>query len=380
MTGFVSLGYGRAPLRTAIPKSAFCANFATNQKAPCIETLLEQALLAPVDAVPLAASSYDNVVLVISDATRADPRTAMVAAVLRHLKGSPQITFVVANGTHAPGSDELLDWSRVPHYPMVQHDCDAPEQHVELGVTERGTPLVVNRALCQADLVVALGVVRPHYFAGYGGGVKALFPGLGARSAIRQNHQLKSATGAATGQVDGNPCREDLEELLERLPCSTFLVNTVVDRAGEHVAAVSGDLRAAFRRGAAICGAQCIAPVPPAHVVVVSAPSPVTDTLYQASKLVANAASVVKPGGTILLAAECSLGVGPLSAVNQGIYELGLRPRLPSGVRVALFSSLPETAVAETYCDYVADLQARLAGEESVTVIPNASSAWLVAQ
>ena len=43
----------------------------------------------------------------------------------------------------------------------------------------------VNALDPRPDLVIATGCIRPHYFAGFGAGVKAIFPGLGQAAAIR---------------------------------------------------------------------------------------------------------------------------------------------------------------------------------------------------
>src|SRR5690606_15589808 len=149
------------------------------------------------------------------------------------------------------------------------------------------------------DLVVATGRIKPHYFAGYGAGAKALFPGLGGNAEVRLNHRLKLEAGARAGVVDGNPCREALEEIVDALPARCYLLNVVTDAGGGAQAAVAGDVRAAFRQGAALCEPLFAATAAPAACVVVSDHLPLTASLYQASKLIAAVASHVRPGGRI---------------------------------------------------------------------------------
>src|SRR5690606_12682553 len=241
--------------------------------------------------------------------------------------------------------------------------------------TRRGTPVEIHRAVVEADLVVATGCIIPHYFAGYGAGIKALFPGLGGSASVRVNHRLKEEPGARAGVVDGNPCREDLEEVAEMLPRPPFILNAVLDDDGAARAAVAGEVRAAFRAGAAACEPLYRVRAAPSRAVVVSGKHPVTASLYQASKLVAAAAPLLAPGGTVVVAAECGEGTGPLDVVNRGIYEIGLRPRLPAEHRVVLVSSLPDEVVRQTYCEPAPSVEAALAGApEPPLVLPRAGS------
>ena len=137
----------------------------------------------------------------------------------------------MANGTHQPGPLEELGLPAevLRRHRVVNHDSRDEAQLVEVGRTSRGTRLRVNRCLVEADLIVTTGRIKPHYFAGYGGGTKGIFPGLGAEADIRQNHLLKADPGSTLGRADGNPCREDLEEAARRLGRDTFMLNATPD-------------------------------------------------------------------------------------------------------------------------------------------------------
>jgi nickel-dependent lactate racemase len=258
----------------------------------------------------------------------------------------------------------------------VAHDGHDPSLMVELGSTRRGTPVRVNRCLTEVDLVVATGRIKPHYFAGFGAGAKAIFPGLGENASIRTNHRLKEDAGARPGIVDGNPCREDIEEAVGLLPTPAFLVNCVLDADGRAVAAVAGEVRAAFRAGAELTRPLYRVRAPRSAAVVVSDELPLTASLYQASKLAAAAAELLEPGGTIVIAAECGDGVGGIDVVNRAIYDIGIRPRLPVGHRVVLVSAIPRDIVEQTYCAWAPSVEAALAGIDAhPTVLPRAGDA-----
>jgi nickel-dependent lactate racemase len=381
----VELDYGRRPCSIEVPDGARIVRAPTpDDAAPALASLLAAALDQPVGAprldqlVPAGA----RVLLIVSDATRAEPRGQMVSAVLAGLPGSARVTVAVATGTHGPAAmGEIVadlapaDRSRVTGW--VNHDGAARQDLVPLGHTRRGTPVAVNRALLDADVVVATGCIIPHYFAGFGAGCKALFPGLGGSTEVRVNHRLKMEPGSRGGVVDGNPCREDLEEAAGLLPRPAFIVNAVLDDDGCARAAVAGDLRLAFRAGARLCEPLYRVDVRPSRCVIVSGRGPVTSSLYQASKLAAAAAPALATGGTIIVAAECSKGTGPLDIVNRGIYEIGIKPRLPPDHRVVLVSALPRHEVEQTYCHWAPTVESALAAiedDEPPTVMPRAAS------
>ena len=218
----------------------------------------------------------------------------------------------------------------------------------------------MNRCVAEADLVVSTGKVKPHYFAGWGGGAKGIFPGLGHDTDIRQNHKLKADPASSLGRADGNPCREDIEEAVRRLGRDTYLVN-VAEAGATIVGAVAGDVVYAHREAVRLARPWCEVEAAPADVVIVSAPLPVSGSLYQASKLIPPAGLLLREGGVVVVAAECPEGTGPLQVVNEGIFELGVRRYLPAGATVLLVSGMDEATVRQTYATYAPDLATALA-------------------
>jgi nickel-dependent lactate racemase len=251
---------------------------------------------------------------------------------------------------------------------------------IEMGRTSRGTRLRVNRCLAEADLVVSTGRVKPHYFAGWGGGAKGIFPGLGHEEDIRKNHELKADPASSLGRADANPCREDLEEAVRRLGRDTYLVN-VVEAGGAVLGAVAGDVVLAHREGVRMARPWCEVEAEPADAVVVSAPLPVSQSLYQASKLVPPAGLLLREGGTVVVAAECPAGTGPLRTVNEAIFELGVRRYLPARHALYLVSAMDEATVRATYATWAPSVawaleRAREAAGKDVLdaiVLPDAS-------
>jgi lactate racemase len=380
----LALDYGRRPCSIEVPTGARVVRAPTPDAAPPpIDHLLSVALDRPVGNTPLEEhpAAGKRVLVIVSDLTRAEPRAKLVGAVLARLPRAADIRVIVATGTHGPAPLDQLASEHAPELrrrvtDWLNHDGADRSALVSLGTTRRGTPVLVNRALLDADLVVATGCIIPHYFAGYGAGCKAIFPGLGGSLEIRINHRLKMEPGSRAGVVDGNPCRDDLEEAVALLPRPTFLLNAVLDDDGAARSAVAGDVALAFRAGAAQCEPLYRVTAPVSRRVVVSGRGPVTSSLYQASKLVAAAAPLVPPGGTVIVAAECSQGTGPIDVVNQAIYEIGVKPRLPADHRIVLVSGLDRADVERTYCNWAPSVEAALAdaGDDPPTVLPRAAA------
>jgi nickel-dependent lactate racemase len=350
---------------------------------PAVRDLLLAALRrASGSAAPLTAAG-SRITIIVSDPTRKEPRQEMLAALGEYLPQQARITLAIATGTHGPCRIEDLGLSQRTldtAHSIVNHDGHSDVDLVELGTTARGTPVRVHRCLVDSDLVIATGAIRPHYFAGFGAGAKAFFPGLGQATAIRINHRFKTEALARAGIVDGNPCREDIEEAVSMIPTRKFLLNCVAGPDDRIHAVVAGDgsIDDTFRSGVALARPWFTVRAPRAPLVIASDALPVTASLYQAAKIAASVAPLVEEHGTLALVAECTDGIGPLETVNEAIFRIGILPRLPRGVRLVLVSGLGRDAVAQTLCEYAPSIDNLLATSNlpptaRITVVPRAS-------
>jgi len=333
-----------------------------------VTVLLDEALSANPPAIAAGA----RVTVIISDATRSEPREEFLAALRRHL---PEVrwTIAIATGTHGPCDVGQLGLPVELVDTVVNHDGHDARDLVELGITAAGTPMRVHRCVVEADHVILTGCIRPHYFAGFGAGAKAIFPGLGEAKAIRINHKWKTAPGARAGIVDGNPCRADLEEAVRMVRTPTFLLNGVTSPDYQVRAIVTGDLERAFREGCELARPWFTVRARRAPVVIASDALPVTASLYQAAKIFAAVAPLVEPHGTVVVAAECPDGVGPLETVNEAILRIGILPRMPEGVRLRLVSGMSREIVEQTLVGYAADLGVAIGQTNRLLVVPKAS-------
>lgn len=248
--------------------------------------------------------------ILVSDITRPSPSHMMLAPLAKKLKdlGFYDLLVVFALGTHrrmTPDEELLLlrDCIDMPH---LQHD---PNRCVALGQTARGTPVEIFESVASSDLIIATGNIEYHYYAGYSGGAKAVLPGVSSECSVNANHELMRDPRAVSGRLD-SPVRQDFEDAAG-VAGLDFILNVVQNSKKEVVRAVAGDFIKAHRAGAAVVDRMYRKTVKPAEIVITCAGGRPKDiNLFQAQKALDNAKEAAKPGGTIILLAECSEGLG----------------------------------------------------------------------
>lgn len=184
-----------------------------------------------------------------------------------------------------------------------------------------------------------MGSIEPHLIASFGGGYKNLIPGVAGRETIAHNHALNCTpdTFNMVGQpIERNPMRLDLEEGCRMLKQPVFIVNAILNSAGQVVRVVSSDPIAAHREGVkisqAIYGVRISAPAD----LVISDSHPMDQDLRQGSKALANTIWAVRPGGVllVLMRAMDGLGVFGLARSKLPLGRSALRSLAPVLVRL----------------------------------------------
>ena len=258
----------------------------------------------------------ETVAIVTSDITRPMPTAKVMPALLDELYAGgvdpKDITLVFALGSHRKQSDEEKRklageraWNEIR---CVDSD---PEDCVSYGVTSRGTPVDITRAVAEADRRICLGNIEYHYFAGYSGGAKAIMPGASTRAAIQANHSRMVLPECCAGALETNPLRMDIEEAGAMVGID-FILNVVLSEHKEILRAVAGDAVAAHRAGCKFLDTLYRKELKePADIVLVSQGGAPKDlNLYQTQKALDNAKHAVRDGGVIILIGSCKEGLG----------------------------------------------------------------------
>lgn len=278
----------------------------------------------PIASQPLqkVVRKGDKVAVIVSDVTRLVRTAEFLPVIISEINaaGVPDedITIIVATGTHrAHTHDEdiaVCGKDIVKRIKIHQHDSRNNEELTDLGVTSFGTPILIDSYVAEADKVIITGAVSLHPMAGFGGGRKAVMPGVSGHATIMHNHAIALAPKVGdgcnplceTGLLEGNPLHEDMVEVTKKLD-PAFLVNMVFTPEGKLHEVVAGHWYKAWEKGCKDLVAMAGVPIKElADVVFASAGgSPKDMNLYQSCKAHMNAVFAVKKGGIMILTLEC---------------------------------------------------------------------------
>ncbi|MFU8794565.1 MAG: nickel-dependent lactate racemase [Dethiobacteria bacterium] len=295
------------------------------------EKLIREALAKPIGSPRLSelVSMGEKVVIVIGDMTRQWVRhDRFLPFLLNELNRGgvtdQDIAVISATGDHreqTPEEHSILAGKEVCRRVKIHdHSSTAEDELVYLGVTSFGTPVRINRRIVECDRVIVTGGIVYHFLAGWGGGKKAIIPGVSARDTIMANHSLAFLPGegkglnpaVSSGRMKGNPCSEDMVEgALMAAP--DFLLNTVIDETNGRIAGVfAGDFIRAHEEGCRFVDSHFRVSIDKkADLVIASCGGyPKDINFYQTYKTIYNAHKAMRPGGTILLISESREGVG----------------------------------------------------------------------
>ena len=326
----ISITWGKGELPLALPSSwkvrgTMKPASITASKDTKVE--IRKSLANPVKTKALSelAKGKKNVVVVIDDISRPTPVKLIMPAVMAELKKAritpAQVTVVPALGLHrSMPVKEVEARTGIKGLRVVNPECDALEKLVQLGTTSFGTPVLVNKTVAKADLVISIGCIEPHIIASFGGGYKNLFPGVAGRATIAHNHSLNCAskTFNMVGQpIEKNPMRMDLEEAGRMLKPPVFIINAVLNSKLELVRIVCGDPIAAHREGVKTSSGIYGVKIPGMADVVITSSHPMNSDLRQGVKALANTIRAVKRGGFLITLVKAEEGVGVFGLANR---------------------------------------------------------------
>jgi nickel-dependent lactate racemase len=286
------------------------------------------ALRAPVGRPPLRELFRRGQAVAISvcDITRAQPRQEMLAALFEEMPDIPvdDVTILIATGTHRANTpaevEHMLGADIARRYRVVNHDSRDRSSLAYIGKTTTGVPVHLNRAWIDADIKITTGFVEPHFFAGFSGGPKMVAPGLAGLETVLALHDARRIghPDATWGVTEGNPIHDDVREIA-RLVGVDFAVDVTLNREQQITAVFAGDLLLEHRMACRAASEDAMRAVDAPFDVVLTTNSgyPLDQNLYQAVKGMSAAAKVVKPGGTIVCAAECRDGLPSHGSYGQ---------------------------------------------------------------
>ncbi|MBA4393867.1 MAG: hypothetical protein C0407_09975 [Desulfobacca sp.] len=285
---------------------------------------VREAFSYPLGSKPLLAEAKvcRNVCILICDITRPVPNGIVLPELLRELiqagVGPESITVLVATGLHRPNEGEELrelignDWV-LKTVRIVNHFARNDSDHVLLGTTPAGMPVMVDRRFVDADLRIVVGLVEPHFMAGYSGGRKIIIPGVAHEETIRVLHRTKLLTqdGVSNCHLEGNPLHEELM-LAAGMVGECLAINTVIDEDRNLSLVNFGRLKESHEAAVLFARPFFEIPVDRKFQTVITSASgyPLDRNYYQTVKGMVGVANILEPDSDIFVVSECSEGLG----------------------------------------------------------------------
>jgi nickel-dependent lactate racemase len=319
----VQLAFGKTGLDVALPEGYDYRLLEARSAAPLEDAdgALANALQQPIASPSLAdlARGKKTAAVSVCDITRPAPNRIVLPHVMRSLaEGGIQrenVTILIATGLHRPATDaEIREIAGGDLAGLVKnHNARELSEHRKLGETRSGTPVYIDERFVSADLHITLGFIEPHLMLGFSGGRKLIAPGLAAQETIKVLHSPKfmREARAVEGSIEDNPLHRELLEI-SAMARHDFIVDVALARDRRIAGVFAGNAVEAHRAGVSFVRKVLLEQMahPVDAVITTAAGYPLDLTYYQAIKGVTAASHIVKPGGAILLFAECQEGPG----------------------------------------------------------------------
>lgn len=285
---------------------------------------LREAFQSPSSCPPLRqlAKTSKRACILICDITRPVPHAVLLPPLIEELVAGgivrENILILVATGLHRPNEgDELREVigsdTVFRSVPIANHFARDRKAHADLGQTASGIPILIDRRFTEADLRITVGLVEPHFMAGYSGGRKLVAPGVAHCDTIFRLHAggIMDHPRAANCVIDGNPLHREQLEIIERVG-DIFALNVVIDEQRRIGFVNFGEVKESHAQAVAFMRRHAEVSLPRRFKTVVTSAAgyPLDKTFYQSIKGMVGVLDILEPGGTIIIASECSEGMG----------------------------------------------------------------------
>ena len=338
----IKLRYGKTQIPFEYDKARFEVLGSERKDAPLTDVEIGEKLDNPIDSKPIEEiiKPGETVLIVVPDATRKSASGQIVNLLVRRLIANGtmafEITVIFATGIHRQVTEEekgeILTPFIAQRIKTLNHNARDLMSFVRLGETSGGITVELNRALTEHDHTIIIGAINFHYFAGFTGGRKLICPGLSSSRTISETHRLAfdcetktRREGVDTGVLDGNAVHEAFMEAVKKFPPS-FLINTIVNEAGEAADLFCGDWIAAHRKACESYASRHTIEIPERReIVIVSCGGlPFDLNMIQAHKALDMASRACREG-TIVFLAECADRLGRPDFLNWFDAENSVR-------------------------------------------------------
>ena len=283
--------------------------------------IIREAMENPIHSLCLdeLIKGKNNMVIITSDHTRPVPSSITLPIILETIRRTNpkiDITIAVATGSHREitKSEMIEKYGRevTENENFFIHRASDKSQMISLGILDTGLNAEVNRVIVETEFLMAEGFIEPHFFAGFSGGRKSVFPGMASIDCIRANHcsEYISNDKARVGILEGNPIHNEALGIA-KLAGLRYILNVVLNKDKKVIKAFAGDYNAAHLAGCAFVSELSFVKAVPADIVITTNGGyPLDQNIYQSVKGISAAEISCKEGGVIIMLASCCDGHG----------------------------------------------------------------------
>lgn len=315
--------YGKAVIPFSLDPQLVMGELTIKDHPPMKDPVAEiqKAIRNPIQSKPFGeiVKPGQTVCFLVNDPTRVANSHVFMPLLLNELNsaGIPDkdmfIMFAVGAHRALPAEEmaQLVGAETAKRVKMYNSDARNPKEFKYAGKTSRGNDIYFHKRAMEADHIICTGSIVYHFFAGFGGGRKAMFPGVTQYESICRNHALMLDQAAVIGKLKGNPVYEDQVEATE-MKRPSFLLNVVLNEKKEFLKAYAGDYIQAHLEACKFVESIYGTPIPGlADLVIASCGGyPKDINVYQLQKTMDNAWLAVRQGGVVIILGECVEGVG----------------------------------------------------------------------
>ena len=288
------------------------------------------------------AEGKKTVAVSFDDLTRTTPAYAVTPWLVAELAKAgikdENILFIGSFGTHRAMTQEEVGRKLGPdiarRYAWLNHDVF--DNVKDVGTTTRGNKVLLNQTFLAADLKICISGVKVHQDAGYGGGAKAVLPGLAALPTVEYNHTQILTKVRTTGPVKifKNDMRQDMIEAA-RMAKVDYTVQIMYNDRLRPTQIWAGDIVEAHHAGVRVAAKTYCTPTIKDADIVVANGYPQNAQAFHGALWINYS---VRDGGTGVMVVQHPLGIDPIHYLNNrlagrgGASQFDLTARRTSGV------------------------------------------------
>jgi nickel-dependent lactate racemase len=297
----VELEYGDGHLAAELPDDTVVVHpeTATHEPPPLPDpvTATRDALASPLGSAPIGdlVRSDGTVTIAFPDRVKGGTqatahRKVVLPALLDQLDRAgvrrENVRLVCAIGLHRKNRREEFEAylgrevvDAVPDANLVNHDAEDPDGIVDLGTSELGDPVGMNRALVESDLTILVGHTAGNPYGGFSGGYKMPSTGLTTWRSIASHHAPRSLyrddfVPASTTSRFRDQLTAIGQRMEQAMPQPFLSVDAVLDSRSRQLGVYAGAIPEVERASWPLATARTDlrVPGPPADVLVLGVP------------------------------------------------------------------------------------------------------------